>query len=214
MIGSSVVVPDALAYIAPSPATGLSCESLEFNREPPLLCAGVLNFCFGQEYVVPPGAGMPMGKTQNWKALFESLNTWYDNRPQEFKPMIELEETDQLFPLVLFTNGAALLANQIYHTSALLLLHCRPRTLQHAYGRSFIMSPLWHAQRICGISLNNDSREGWDLSLVASLYLAAKQMTYEPQQQEILVGIERIRSITKWHLGHLATQLRQEWQPA
>lgn len=128
--------------------------------------------------------------------------------------MLELEEAGRFFPLILFTSGAALLANQIYHTATLLLLLHRPRTLQHEYGRSFIMSPLWHAQRICGISLNNSSRDCWDFSLVASLFLAAKQMTYEPQQREILSGLENIRAITKWNLDHLATKLIQGWKPA
>ena len=210
---SPVSIPSILPYGAGSPITGLSRESLNHDRQPLYLCARVLNHCFGQETPSSPGIHLGLGTTQNWKSLFESLNMWYTNRPRDLKPMIEMEENDQLFPLVLFTNGVAVLANQLYHASMLLLLQNRPRTLQNEHGRSVSMSPLWHAQRICGISLNNDSRTSWDFSLVTSLYLAAKRMTYEPQQQAILRGIDRISSTTGWNLNSLAMQLVQEWQP-
>lgn len=197
-----------------SPSSNTSQKSIRFDQKPLLLCAQALNYCFRQEYEIPPSVGMPISKTQNWKALFESIATWYDSRPQKLKPIIEIEETDeQLFPLVLFTNGEALLANQVYHTSTLLLLQNRPRTLRHEYGRSFVMSPLWHAQRICGICLSNDNRATWDFNMIASFYLAAKLMTYEPQQKAILAGLTHISSITRWNLGCLAAQLMQEWQP-
>ena len=213
MTSSPVSIPDILPYGPASPLVGLSRESLSYDREPLFLCARVLNHCFGQDVASTPGIHLGLGTTQKWKSLFESLNIWYSNRPQDSKPMLEIEENDQLFPLILFTNDVAVLANQLYHASMLLLLQNRPRTLQNEHGRSIFMSPLWHAQRICGISLNNDSRENWDFSLVASLYLAAKRMTYEPQQQAILRGIERIGSITGWNLNALAMQLVQEWRP-
>lgn len=214
MNGSRVGIPETLANAAASPAVGFLERPLEFSQGPLLLCAETLNFCSIQEYVSTPTDGLPTNRVGCWKNLFASLNTWYNTRPEEFHPMLELEEAGRFFPLILFTSGAALLANQIYHTATLLLLLHRPRTLQHEYGRSFIMSPLWHAQRICGISLNNSSRDCWDFSLVASLFLAAKQMTYEPQQREILSGLENIRAITKWNLDHLATKLIQGWKPA
>lgn len=128
--------------------------------------------------------------------------------------MLEVDD-DELFPLVLFTNGAAILANQLYHVSMLLLLQNRPRTLPRdtkQHGRSVLLSPLWHAQRICGISLNNDIRANWDFSLLSSLYLAAQRMTYEPQQHAILRGITRIGNLTGWNIGALSAQLINEWQ--
>lgn len=213
MTSSPVSIPSILPYGVPSPMAGLLRESLKHNREPLFLCAQVLNHCFGHETASSPGMHLGVGTTQNWKSLFESLSIWYTNRPRDLKPMLEMEESDELFPLVLFTNGVAVLANQLYHASMLLLLQNRPRTLQNEQGRSVFMSPLWHAQRICGISLNNDSRANWDFSLIASFYLAAKRMTYEPQQQAILRGINRISDITGWNLNTMSIQLIQEWQP-
>jgi hypothetical protein len=148
-----------------------------------------------------------------WKAFSEALQKWYSIRPTDFKPMLEAEDGEQLFPLVLFTNGSAILANQLYHTSMLLLLQNRPRTLPKEHGRNIYLSPLWHAQRICGISLNNDTRTSWDFSLLASFYFAAKRMTYEPQQHAILRGLDRIGSLTGWNVLSLSAQLMHEWQP-
>lgn len=215
MTGSPVSIPDILpSGNAISFASQITRDTMKYDREPLLLCAKVLNHCFAPDIPQSPGMeGIRPGTTQSWRALFEALNIWWTNRPQELKPMLEMDESDQLFPQVLFTNGAAVLANQIYHTSMLLLLQNRPRTLQNEHGRSTSMSPLWHAQRICGISLNNDSKANWDFSLVASFYLAAKRMTYEPQQRAILSGVDSIAAITGWNVSGLSTQLLGEWQP-
>lgn len=149
-----------------------------------------------------------------WTSLLEALGMWYSNRPHEFKPMLEVDD-DELFPLLLFTNGTAVLVNQLYHASMLLLLQNRPRTLPKDHrqrGPSVLLSPLWHAQRVCGISLNNDTRANWDFTLLSSLYLAAQRMTYEPQQLAILSGINRIGNLTGWNTGAISVQLINEWQ--
>lgn len=189
--------------------------SLQFDRGPLLLCAKVLNHCFGgNEMATSPNLSPRPTASQTWASLSEALNVWYSNRPHDFIPMLEVDD-DELFPLVLFTNGAAILANQLYHVSMLLLLQNRPRTLPRdakQHGRSVFLSPLWHAQRICGISLNNDIRANWDFSLLSSLYLAAQRMTYEPQQHAILRGVTRIGNLTGWNIGALSAQLINEWQ--
>ncbi|CAH0050729.1 unnamed protein product [Clonostachys solani] len=213
---SPVFVPNILSSGITSPSSrNLSRDMLGYDREPALLCAQVLNLCFHGD----TGQPTHIGTVQTWMELSQSLNIWYANRPQDFKPMVELEdslnETDtNLFPTILFTNAAAVLANQLYHTAMLLLLQNRPRTLsKDAAGRSILVSPLWHAQRVCGISLNNEDRCGWDFCLVASLFLAAQRMTYEPQQNAVLGGFHRIAAITGWNLSGLSEHLSSLWQP-
>lgn len=202
-----------LLYSASSPggaSPDTTAEALKYDLNPLVLCAQALNYCFGNEVAQPGG----LGTTQRWKVLSEALVLWYNNRPSELKPMFELGHNDQLFPLILFSSGTAILANQMFHTAMLLLLQNRPRTLLGGgRGRSVTMSPLWHAQRICGISLSNESRSTWDFSLVGSLYLGARGMTYEPQQRTILSGIERIAGVTGWDLEPLRMKLIGEWQP-
>lgn len=211
---TSVSIPSLLSFGVTSPAASqLFHDSLKFDREPMLLCAQVLNYCYGQDSATTPEIQLGLGSTHMWKILSESLMIWYNNRPRDFKPMLELDENEQFFPLILFSSGAATLANQMFHTAMLLLLQNQPRTLLNEHGRSVTMSPLWHAQRICGISLNNDSRNSWDFGMIGSLFVAARRMTYQPQQRAILAGIDRISRITRWDLGSLKAQLIQEWPP-
>ncbi|KAF5630937.1 transcriptional regulatory protein pro-1 [Fusarium sp. NRRL 52700] len=212
MNGSSIPIPSIVSREASSPIGMLSREPHRCGREPVLLCTEVLNYCFGGDIQTDPDT-VRLPAAHRWKAFSEALHKWYSNRPTDFKPMLETEDGEQLFPLVLFTNGSAILANQLYHTSMLLLLQNRPRTLPKEHGRNIYLSPLWHAQRICGISLNNDTRTNWDFSLLASFYFAAKRMTYEPQQHAILRGIDRIGSLTGWNVNSLSAQLMHEWQP-
>lgn len=153
-----------------------------------------------------------------WMHLVEGLEQWYRERPQGFQPMLELETDDQEpgrgqgFPVVLFANGAGVFANQLYHTAMLLLLHSRPRTAPMADFNYATMSSLWHARRICSIALNNERRECWDPCLVASFLMAARRMTHESQQQEIVRGFERIRKVTGWDASGLLQDLRAEWE--
>ena len=178
----------------------------------------------------------------------EEAVSWYENRPMTFQPLVDMdlpssesptssetpsmnldEQTKRkddkisLFPSILFTNGAAVLSNQLYHTIMLLLLQSKPRTLIHEKVRtssgivddksyqSPTWSPLWHAQRVCGIALNNTRFECWDLSLVTSFVVAAQTMTYEPQQRVLLEGFDALSSRMGWNVEHFKETLLQAW---
>ncbi|KAJ5337574.1 hypothetical protein N7452_004302 [Penicillium brevicompactum] len=152
-----------------------------------------------------------------WMGLVEELEQWYRERPQGFQPMLELDMDHQLagpemtLPVVLFANGAGLFGNQLYHTAMLILLHNRPRTARMGDFHSFAMSPLWHAQRICGIALHNDRRECWDPCLLASFLMAARRMTHESQQRVVIRAFERIRIVTGWDTSGCLHKLQAEW---
>ncbi|OJZ89179.1 hypothetical protein ASPFODRAFT_57931 [Aspergillus luchuensis CBS 106.47] len=158
----------------------------------------------------------PQQQLDSWLDVFDAIEQWYHLRPHEFQPMVDLGVDDQLaqaesgFPLLLFANGTGAFCNQLYHTAMLLLLQCKPRTALLGL-QSITLSPLWHSQRICGIALNNDRRESWDPCLIASFLVAARRMTHESQQQEILEGFERVCNITGWDLDGYLTQLREDW---
>ncbi|PLB48366.1 hypothetical protein P170DRAFT_476983 [Aspergillus steynii IBT 23096] len=160
---------------------------------------------------------VPHQLMDSWLQVFEELNQWYHLRPLEFQPMIEVEGDDQMFypdggfPLLLFANGAGAFSNQLYHTAMLLLLQSKPRTVMLHNSPSRFSSPLWHAQQICGVALNNDRRECWDPCLLASFLIAARLMTHESQQKEILQGFDRIKLLTGWDVGEKLMQLCEEW---
>lgn len=152
---------------------------------------------------------------EDWIQIVNDLDDWYSNRPQKFQPMLELSLENPIidggFPVVLFTNGAAVFANQLYHTAMLLLTQSKPRTIRHMASSRSIMSPLWHAKRICGIALNNDRRECWDLSLLASFLVGARRMTHKSQHREILAGFNRIKTLVGWDISESLHQLREGW---
>lgn len=189
--------------------------------KPLLLCAEAVNFCSSPSAPPSPspvaGLSPRVGPAQRWRAIAAELSAWYRNRPQEFQPMIELDldsgGDEPLFPTILFTNGAAILANQLYHTAMLLLLQHKPRTIVLEPKKLSSLSPLWHAQRICGIALNNDRRECWDICLVSSLYIAAKGMTYAPQQKEVKQRLDTVRTLTGWDTEYFVSELRNVWGP-
>lgn len=206
----SIFIPDdLLESVGISTGRGLPRDLLDYDRQPLLLCARALNYCFGSRSQSQiPGAP---NKVAIWKEIFNSLDLWYTNRPQDFKPVLELQQGDRLFPLLLFTNPAAIMANQMYHTAMLLLLQHRPRTLNAQAGRASGGSPLRHAQKICGIGLNNADHDSWDFCLFASLYMASRRMTYAPQQDAILNKIEQLQAMTGWNLSTIPLHLKRIW---
>ncbi|KAJ5717607.1 hypothetical protein N7488_003253 [Penicillium malachiteum] len=205
-----IPLPPSPPYIADA-QFGSDPFSLVFcyAHRPLWLCGRAMKFIHDESSPqVPP--------LHTWMRLVEELESWYQERPQGFQPMLELEAEHrgalgQSFPVVLFANGAGAFSSQLYHTAMLILLHNRPRTARTSEFRSARMSPLWHAQRICSIALNNDRRECWDPCLLASFLAAARRMTHEVQQQEILLGFHRIRGITGWDVGGLLHDLQEEW---
>lgn len=182
-----------------------------FSLRPLWLCARAVSFKHDED---PSSQCSPL---HVWMHLVEQLEQWYQERPEGFQPMLEVElnepgESTQGFPAVLFADGAGVFANQLYHTAMLLLLHSRPRTAHIADYQSTTMSPLWHARRICSIALNNEQRECWDPCLVASFFTAARRMTHEFQQREILRGFGRIQKVTGWDTSGFLRGLQAEWE--
>ncbi|QGA18804.1 hypothetical protein EYB26_006489 [Talaromyces marneffei] len=165
----------------------------------------------GEEGPSLPGSS----RVDSWKYLINELERWRKERPEEFRPIMELPpssvEPDSSFPTILFTNGAGIFGNQLYHTAMLMLLLDKPRTVRLTYLPPFVLSPLWHAQCICSISLNNDRRECWDPCLLASFLVAAKRMTHEFQQQDILHGLNRIQTLTGWDIREYVAELQEKW---
>ncbi|KAK0758309.1 hypothetical protein N5P37_008706 [Trichoderma harzianum] len=185
--------------------------SLHFAHEPLVLCTEVLDFSFGDEEVARSLNAEPTKpRAVRWKSIVDNLSDWYTNRPSTFRPVIEISNDEFSFPIVYFTSGAATFANQLYHTAMMLILAHKPRTLQLDQRRSSSLSQLWHAQRICGIAINNNRGECWDPCLLTSFYLAAQRMTHESQQREILLGFKHISSLG-WRTDGFIERLNQDW---
>ncbi|KAI1334583.1 hypothetical protein F5Y15DRAFT_429265 [Xylariaceae sp. FL0016] len=191
--------------------TQLARDFYQCSIEPLLICIRVLSFCFGSNDN-NESVGSPGNMVAVWMGLFEELSTWYSQRRQEFQSVIELDGSDDGIPVVLFTSGAATMANQLFHSAMMLLLQHKPRTAQlPSWQRASTVSFLWHARYTCGIALHNDLREFWDPSMVASLFMAAKRMSHETQHQAILQGFENIGRVTGWNVSEFQTILHDSW---
>lgn len=176
-----------------------------------ILCAEALEFSFGDPYAascldIEP----PESPAFRWKSILNKLDDWYAHRPPIFHPVIELNDEKAPFSIIYFANGMATFANQLYHTAMMLILAHKPRTAQLEQRRTPYLSQLWHAQRICSIAINNNRCECWDLCLVASFYVAARQMTHESQQRAVLHGFENIGTLG-WLVNGFINRLKQEW---
>ncbi|KAF1989341.1 hypothetical protein K402DRAFT_270316 [Aulographum hederae CBS 113979] len=224
----------------PFPATHWVEEAL-------LFCARTANLRANQRCRSPdPTLSDPVDR---WKTLWDDIITWFNSLPPSLHPIVDLSarhtnshmasanistasEIADPFPTILFMTNSALLIHQLYHTSLLLLLQCKPRTLilrpHHHHQQpstssssstpisitnplSQTTSPLHHANRICGIALNNDRTECWDVTMVASLLVAARGLTQGEQQAAVVKGFERVAALTGWNVLGEVGRLREAW---
>lgn len=159
-------------------------------------------------------AGSDAGQSefgQRWSHLFEHLSRWYDDRPQEMRPVLELppSNTDfnRPFPVLLFSCPSAIAGNQLYHTGALLMLQQKPRGLRRAPR---LRSVLWHARRISAISISNTDHGCWT-NCIQPLWFAGRVMSHPAEHHAILDVYDMIERETGWGARWRADDLRDYW---
>ncbi|RYP88151.1 hypothetical protein DL769_000343 [Monosporascus sp. CRB-8-3] len=167
------------------------------------LCAEVLDL------FVATGSDAEFNR--RWSELFTNIEDWYANRPTEMKSILSLNAPDgdyaRPFPVLLFSNPAAISGNQLYHTAALLMLQRRPRG---AVLQSKPRSILWHARRICAISISNTHHGCWT-NCVQPLWIAGKLMSHPAEHRAILEIYEMIEKETGWGANWRAEDLKSHW---
>lgn len=157
-------------------------------------------------------------RLDKWKELIDTLYTWHTDRPSDIEPLTELENPEDTFPTVIFTSGAGISSNMVYHTAMLLLLSNKPQPVSfEEQGRKLEidanqMSPHWHAHRICGIAINSEAEytNCWDPVMIAAFSIAARRMTHRSQQYDILNCLTRLKA-TDWHIEGLVNKFCSEW---
>lgn len=175
-----------------------------------------MNLCLEPpEDSITPAPSSLSDRVDNWNALLASLRAWYTTRPLDLQPIASLESRGAAFPSVLFTNSAGIFANMMYHTAMTILLNHKPRGIPplNSSDEAEIaqMSPLWHARRVCGIAVTCDGA-CWDPCMIAAFFVAARRMTHEEQQKELLACLDRVHS-SGWHIDGIIRRLREEWGP-
>ncbi|KAK5118491.1 hypothetical protein LTR62_003006 [Meristemomyces frigidus] len=156
-----------------------------------------------------------------WSQLFELVETWYEARPENMKALLSipslasqnLEDGDEgkgntnPFPTLYFGNGPATSGNQIYHTTALLLLKHAPTISNPPSGHSTI---LHHARHICAISISNSHHGSWTNS-TQPLWLAGQELRLRGEREAVLGILERIERESGWASRWRGKDLRTFW---
>lgn len=149
----------------------------------------------------------------SWHELWLEVQRWAQKRPLE---MIELslgandtQSQNGTFPFILFPAPCGISANQLYHASCLLLLEIKPPSINaRSLGRSG--SALWHAHRICGISLTN-SHHGCLNNAIQPLWLAGKLLSHPAEHKLIVDLITKIETLTGWSGTWRVRDLKKLW---
>ncbi|KAI0970425.1 hypothetical protein F4678DRAFT_139169 [Xylaria arbuscula] len=149
--------------------------------------------------------------TRRWSEIFAYIEDWYAQRPPEMRSILELNapkgDFSRPFPVILFSNAAAVSGNQLYHTAALLMIQGRPLS---AFLPSKHRSILWHARRICAISISNTQHSSWT-NCIQPVWIAGKVMSHPSEHQAILDIYARIEKETGWGAKWRADDLKSYW---
>ena len=149
--------------------------------------------------------------TRCWSELFECIEDWYADRPEEMKSILHVPSSEgdnsRPFPTLLFGNAPAVSGNQLYHTAALLMLQNPP---QHANCSRKPKSVLWHARRICAISISNTHHGCWT-NCIQPLWLAGKVMSHPAEHRAIVELYEKIERETGFGAKWRARDLKELW---
>ncbi|KAL1981153.1 hypothetical protein VTN96DRAFT_3040 [Rasamsonia emersonii] len=128
-----------------------------------------------------------------WLQLWEDLQNWLAERPSELLP-VKMTNTKP-FPRIFFVHWAAISSNQLYHTSCILLLDIMPKSIKFRPEPS--TSTLWHARRICGISLANP-HQGCLNNAIQPLWIAGRHFSHPAEHEAIVNLIRSIEATTGW----------------
>ncbi|CRG83384.1 hypothetical protein PISL3812_00735 [Talaromyces islandicus] len=143
---------------------------------------------------------------RRWMQLWEDLQKWVLQRPAELLPV----QTTKMGPFVhmFFSFWAAISSNQLYHTACILLLGVKPGGTDAE--TSSVKSPVWHARRVCGISLANP-HHGCLNNAVQPLWLAGRLFSHKAEHDAIISLIQEIEAASGWAACWRINDLKMAW---
>lgn len=139
--------------------------------------------------------------------LWEQLASWSLHRPPEMQPVETANSVP--FPHIFFAHWAAISSNQLYHTSCVLLLNSNP-TLKASLPQTPNASIMWHAKRICGISMANP-HEGCLNNAIQPLWIAGRLLSHSSEQALVVKTIRHIELLTGWTATWRIRDLESTW---
>jgi hypothetical protein len=168
----------------------------------------------------------PRSFAAQWLTLWQELAFWLDHRPPELLPVHSPSPAAQadsgsmasnpLFPRVLYGHWAAISSNQLYHTACIILLDTvslgRPHlstitnppstagsSLPYSASQphSHSTSIIWHAKRVCGISMTNPHL-GSLVNAIQPLFIAGKHLSHLEEHFAVGRLLKKIDRSTGW----------------
>ncbi|KAI0867812.1 hypothetical protein GGS24DRAFT_256313 [Hypoxylon argillaceum] len=197
-----------------------------------LQCLGILVDTMSLSFLVPGTSDAAVTLTrskatitsgtcgaENGKDLMDRLYAWQEARPSNLEPLLEVEKSEGIFPVVIFPSRAGISANILYHTAMFLILsnklYLASFDNQHTHSgiHAAQLSPHWHALRVCAIAINSESDYSicCDPVIIAAFSLAAQQMTHSSQHNEILRYLNQLKA-AGLHIDSLINKLRDGWK--
>jgi hypothetical protein len=143
-----------------------------------------------------------------WVKLWKYICDWHDGRPAPLLPVMTTASTESCpFPTIIFSNPAAISGNQLHHTASVLMLQSQPSEVKLTPRPRSI---LWHARRICAISISNDHHGAWT-NAVQPLWIAGRCMSHPDEHKAILDILERIEKESGWGTRWRQEDLKSFW---
>ncbi|KAH7399963.1 fungal-specific transcription factor domain-containing protein [Cadophora sp. MPI-SDFR-AT-0126] len=178
------------------------------------LCARVCHLAWTRRrnHSVPQYESNSEPFIHRWHSLWVEVQEWAQNRPEEMREFdfVVSENTQRdVFPFILFAAPCAISSNQLYHTSCLLLLDMKPPSITLG-NVGQLSSGLWHARRICGISMTN-SHHGCLNNAIQPLWVAGKLLSHPTEHRLIVDLIKQIEVETGWSGTWRLRDLRDLW---
>lgn len=151
-------------------------------------------------------------RVQQWRHLKDMADMWNMKIPRRMHPLGYLAPGQTLsgstFPDVWIVKRTSIVARLFYHTCMCLLAQINP--LKGIHDPEMHEMQEQHSQLTCGIVAHVKDRGVASVAL-RSLAIAAECLTSRPQQEEVLLIFDRIRTETGWRVGFLHGELRKKW---
>jgi hypothetical protein len=145
-----------------------------------------------------------------WTDLWDELQYWLEKRPPA---MLPIKTTGlgggRLFPEILFAHWAAISGNQLYHAACIMMLDMKPQSVRVSPTEARF-SVVWHARRVCGISLTNP-HSGNLINAIQPLYIAGKLLSHRSEHIEVAKLFKSIEETTGWGALWRLRDLERAW---
>ncbi|KIN02788.1 hypothetical protein OIDMADRAFT_52618 [Oidiodendron maius Zn] len=147
---------------------------------------------------------------EQWIRLWDELQFWMEHRPSMMLPIKTIgSNTEQRFPEIFFAHWAAISGNQLYHTACIMMLEIIPAN-QELQPLTPHFSAVWHARRVCGISITNP-HSGSRINAIQPLYVAGKILSHRSEHIIIAKLVKSIEKTTGWGAIWRLKDLERAW---